>query len=116
MSDAGDLWADIERYEGYIDELNDYYDRLKALRDNIHNDHYKPDKDYDMTRGDKFLGARKDGAEHLQGKIAKATEATIGDINHFLEQIDNAIANLKERISDCWDKINGPETDNDQSE
>ena len=105
MSDIGDLYAAIERYEGYIEELREYYDNLKRLRDEIHREHYVPDKDYDMTFGDKFLGIRKDDAVLLQDKIAKTTRGALGDIDRVLQEILNAIDRLHELIEECRAKI-----------
>ncbi|MBR4831304.1 MAG: hypothetical protein IKZ97_01595 [Butyrivibrio sp.] len=106
MSEIDDLYADIERYESYIEELEEYYSKIQAERDTITSDYYTPAMEYDITVGSQFLGERKENAFTLQRSIQKKTESAQNETTAFLAAIKSAIENLKALIKDCNDKIN----------
>ena len=109
MSEIDDLYAKIERYEGYIGELKEYYNKIKAERDKIDSDYYTPAMEYDITVGNQFLGERKDDAVTFQNKIERKTNSAQEQTSAFLTAIDNAIENLKGLIKACNDKIHALE-------
>ncbi len=118
MSREIDIFLEIHRLEQKINEHEGFYEELKEGYQKIRNLYFlikekaaDPEANYDMTKGDLFMGQLEQEAEELQRNIVEMTTDALDDTNKHLLELQRAMKQIHDFIEGWHGEINSLEAE-----
>jgi len=93
--------------------LEDIYESMSTKRMYVEGDVYEPERTYDMTLCEEFIGKLEQNSEEYQLEINNRTDTFLCNGTQFMNSIKRAIERLCEMIEEYRDRIGDLEAELD---